>query len=183
MIAQKCLITIKAIIGHLSWENFWNIWGNINMNHRDPCCAISSQGVCVARGRQTGVGSMSQSHPRSQAAQRCRRMLPFPHTIPFPPPTPTEITVLCVLPSSVSTAGEDSLDWLGLLHAGCQGLASLFPQTRRGSGVFLSSLLQPDRALTGPGAREIRSSHSQFPTNLTLNSNYRKSKSPSTFEI
>lgn len=49
--------------------------------------------------------------------------------------------------------------------------------------MLLPPLLQPDGAPTGLGAREIRrSSHSQLATNLTLSSNCRKNKSPSTLE-
>lgn len=59
-----------------------------------------------------------------------------------------------------------------------------FLQTRGGFEHPFPPLLEPDEAPIRPGAREIRkSSHSQFPTNLTLGSCCRKNKSPSTLEI
>lgn len=59
-----------------------------------------------------------------------------------------------------------------------------FSRPEEGLSTPYPPLLEPDEAPIRPGAREIRkSSHSQFPTNLTLRSCCRKNKSPSTLEI
>lgn len=125
------------------------------------------------------MGSTSHFHPKSRVflydpeqhrgAERCSSSLSLV----------TEATLLCAadtlcLPRLPGQA-HFMQDVKGPLY---------FLQTRGGSEHPFPLLLEPDEAPIRPGAREIRkSSHSQFPTNLTLGSCCRKNKSPSTLEI
>lgn len=94
---KKCLLIIQGISGDFRWESFWTIWTNLNENQR-TMIHIFPHGVCIARGRQMGVVSISLSHHKSRA------FFPDPeqHRDAERWPTPTRHCSV-LLTSSVST--------------------------------------------------------------------------------
>lgn len=126
---KKCLPIIKGISGDFRWESFWNIWTNLNENQR-AMFHIFTHGVCIARGRQTGVSSISLSRHKSKA------FLPDPEQHrdaerwPIPTPHCCVAHILCLhrLPGWAHTLQDAN----GLLH--------VF-QTRGGSWAPLAPLL------------------------------------------
>ena len=111
----------------------------------------------------------------TSAAWGCREMLPTPPPGERPPSS-------ALLPCSLCT-GWRAVSMAGPTPCWTPRASFTFSTDQRTVQGPPSPLQQPDRGPTGPRARALRCSLSQFPTNLTLSFCCRKNKSPSTLEI